>query len=128
MSQLDAARAEVARWTIATCAECGRPFPRSGVQRTCIGCYKDDKGYEILLGDKAFLRMQDELVRVQKELDAALVALTVERAKAKEAADALAGLRAHLKSLVLLCHPDRHKGSKVANEVTAWLLDLRGKV
>lgn len=30
-----------------------------------------------------------------------------------------------LRQLLQLCHPDRHGGSALAGEVTAWLLDLR---
>lgn len=32
-----------------------------------------------------------------------------------------------LRSLVQLCHPDKHNGSKTANKITAWLLTLREK-
>lgn len=39
-----------------------------------------------------------------------------------------ATLAAYLPKLVRLCHPDRHAGSQVANECTAWLLGLRGKL
>jgi hypothetical protein len=30
-----------------------------------------------------------------------------------------------IRQLLQLTHPDRHGGSSLANEVTAWLLDLR---
>lgn len=30
-----------------------------------------------------------------------------------------------IRQLLQLCHPDRHAGSALANEVTAWLLSLR---
>lgn len=30
-----------------------------------------------------------------------------------------------LNKLIRLCHPDRHDGSAMANEVTRWLLDAR---
>lgn len=29
--------------------------------------------------------------------------------------------------LIVLCHPDKHNGSRLANEVTKWLLSIRGK-
>jgi hypothetical protein len=32
-----------------------------------------------------------------------------------------------LKALVALAHPDRHNGSKVATEITQWLLAQRGR-
>lgn len=30
-----------------------------------------------------------------------------------------------LKRLIQLCHPDKHNGSKVATEITQWLLEQR---
>ncbi|MBC8284899.1 MAG: hypothetical protein H8E32_13870 [Nitrospinae bacterium] len=30
--------------------------------------------------------------------------------------------------LIQLCHPDKHKGSKLSNEVTRWLLEEREKI
>jgi hypothetical protein len=32
-----------------------------------------------------------------------------------------------LNKLIRLCHPDRHGGSKLANETTVWLLEQRSK-
>lgn len=30
-----------------------------------------------------------------------------------------------IRQLLQLCHPDKHAGSSLANEVTGWLLELR---
>lgn len=30
-----------------------------------------------------------------------------------------------LKALIQLCHPDKHSGSRISTETTAWLLDQR---
>jgi len=30
-----------------------------------------------------------------------------------------------LRALIRLCHPDHHGGSRLATEVTQWLLELR---
>lgn len=30
-----------------------------------------------------------------------------------------------IRSLLQLCHPDKHNGSQISNEVTAWLLSIR---
>mgnify|MGYP005642863087 CR=1 FL=1 len=35
------------------------------------------------------------------------------------------GLSGKLKHLISLCHPDKHKGSKIATDVTVWLLSQR---
>lgn len=33
--------------------------------------------------------------------------------------------RARVRQLLQLCHPDKHGGSRLAENVTAWLNDLR---
>jgi hypothetical protein len=38
---------------------------------------------------------------------------------------AQAELGEHLRALLQLCHPDKHGGSALSNEVTAWLLRVR---
>jgi hypothetical protein len=30
-----------------------------------------------------------------------------------------------LKKMIMLCHPDKHNGSKTSTEITQWLLSLR---
>jgi hypothetical protein len=32
-----------------------------------------------------------------------------------------------IRRLIMLCHPDRHENSREANELTGWLLDMRGR-
>jgi hypothetical protein len=32
---------------------------------------------------------------------------------------------ARVRQLLQLCHPDKHNGSPIANEITAWLLSMR---
>ncbi len=32
-----------------------------------------------------------------------------------------------MRQLLHLCHPDKHSGSKTANEITQWLLEMRNR-
>lgn len=36
-------------------------------------------------------------------------------------------MEGHLRDLIRLCHPDKHKDSKRAKEITQWLLELRAE-
>ena len=119
---------EVATWEEDSCSDCGGPFPRRGpYERLCPLCYKVDKGYNVLWGDQAFLWAQDEVQELRLQLKEAQQALkTAEGAKPVTAAPI--GLRGGLlRQAILLCHPDKHKGSEVATRVTQLLLALRAR-
>lgn len=48
-----------------------------------------------------------------------------EMTTAPEQTGAQAEFPEHLRELMQLCHPDKHGGSPLANDVTAWLLRVR---
>lgn len=37
-------------------------------------------------------------------------------------------LAGNLRSLLNLCHPDRHENSTLSNKVTMWLLEVRARI
>ncbi len=37
-------------------------------------------------------------------------------------------VRERMRALLMLCHPDKHGGSALANRTTAWLLSLRERI
>jgi hypothetical protein len=82
----------------AQCVECGARFFRDvRWKKRCLPCWKKANGVE----DRTFGRMKT----------AALPPPAIPEDM--------------LKRLIYLCHPDKHDGSKVATEVTAWLLKQR---
>lgn len=121
-----------------TCETCKRTFiPDEGFEytRSCLVCWKKEKGYTLTKADLAFERLQqhfdekvgalEKAVAEEKEKTEAAVKKAKARAKGNSGESTLTGPR--LKALIRLCHPDKHGNSELATEVTKWLLDLREK-
>lgn len=119
---------EVKEWKMHTCKECGCAFPqRQFYEELCPVCYKLDRGYDLLWGDKVLLRTQQHVETLQEELKRTAQSLSEKEkellALSKKKADPLPLLT--IKKLIRLCHPDRHNNSPLATEVTQWLLGLK---
>jgi len=106
-----------------TCEICRLPFPVDASNdwyRSCTPCYKKFRKWDLNPSDDAFIKMQRIYVaelKQQKRMEPPSkvehpMSLTPER----------------IREIISLCHPDKHKGSERANEVTKWLLSLREKV
>ena len=111
----------VADRRVLPCDRCGRPFPSEGPwRRTCILCFKLDNGWQMLAGDLAFAGLQLELQRRAKAGPTPAKATpTIDTSRLDDTA---------IKRLLMLCHPDKHGNSELANDVTRWLLELRGRL
>lgn len=129
-------------WT--TCPDCEKPFYAEETwQRECIACWKDSKGIDLTKGDQAFRRAQARLVELESEIASLEQSRDAHEASAAKRMRALRTLKKRLDAaraappvalttqqitnLLALCHPDKHGGSKRANEVTRWLLSQRRK-
>lgn len=106
--------------TRATCTDCGSRFDRDPAETwktRCYSCWKKTKAATSLGETPAQLRHElhvalEEAARLRRML------MQVERRSAIPP-DVL-------KKLLHLAHPDKHGGSKIANEATQWLLSVRG--
>ena len=136
------------------CADCGKPFnPDEDWKSTCILCWKRSRGYELNKSDRSFERLQQsfsaardawkdrqdgfkkDLGEVQHKLGRCERALLASRKRVAALAKRQpppptppAGIeigKKRLRQLLLLCHPDKHKGHATSLDVTKWLLDLR---
>ncbi len=113
------------------CNSCGVELPEDfpAWRKVCIACFKRAK--------------QDEVAELKRSLHEAELRLEREKAKAKRAlyeaelllrsvgttADAFVDLdRAMVTRILSLCHPDRHGNSASSNDVTRYLIDLRGRL
>lgn len=103
-----------------TCENCGAAFYRDTTEpwkKKCLTCWKKSKATTSTLGESAnHLRHElydalEEAARLRRML------MQVERRSAIPS-DVL-------KKLLHLAHPDKHGGSKIANEATRWLLSQR---
>lgn len=106
------------------CISCQSPFRQTkGFEQMCPVCFKLDRGYNLLLGDKALLFLQEEYQAQTKVLHA-----TTRKLARGASPSAPASIRPErVKQLIRLCHPDKHGDSQVATEVTQWLLSMRSK-
>jgi hypothetical protein len=94
------------------CESCSTRMPADApsYMRLCRPCYAASKRRETA-------DLHDEIVRLRGE---------VARLRLQAPAVAAAALEpTMLRRLLQLCHPDKHGGSTMAGEVTAWLLALR---
>lgn len=121
---------EVRPWPKASCSNCRRPFPQhEGWARECFVCYKTKRKYDLIKGDKFFLWAQIEMERLQEEVNELRVRLQqAAKHRAQPEASGPSLDEATLKSLLILCHPDKHDNSQRATEVTQKLLDMRKRL
>lgn len=121
---------------IILCASCKRPMIKKDEWvRYCLPCYKKNKGY-------AWTKADTECALLQQALEDALTRLKKResrRAKSNPETqknspeppeppeivfDSSLLSKKHIKLLLSLCHPDKHKGEERATQVTRWLLSL----
>lgn len=106
------------------CKKCKKPFiDAADYKKTCIICWKQEKGYALNKGDNSYLEMQDYAHALEQEI----ADLEKELEEDKNEPEPKNLSEDQIKALLRLCHPDKHSNSKLANEVTKWLLALRGK-
>jgi len=116
---------DVTSWPLAVCESCGKCYPRPEAwARTCLICFKNKKGFELVKGDLNFLWAQTELERIQKALAEANQALAQRKAAPSSDVDIDPET---LKNLIKLCHPDKHDNSETATRATQFLLEIRDK-
>jgi hypothetical protein len=95
------------------CADCGRAFyvaPKDHWKTVCRYCFK----HEMRASDRV-RELEFDNARLRAELQ-------------RNDSHAHGIDRARWRQLMQLVHPDRHHGSKSANEATQWLLSIRESV
>ena len=100
------------------CHLCGRRcfVDWDGPNPTCYPCFKEGRGW-------AFNKTDESLAAIQGRYTEAMLAVDTLRRREQPARPPIDSNR--LEQLIRLCHPDRHDGRELANEVTAWLLSIR---
>ena len=110
-----------------TCNECQKPFFKDeDWKTTCLVCFKCSKGYEIHGADKQIILLQDALDDLSAKIKAYAYDAEVWQRRAKRSKEKKAPwTKDQIKTLITLCHPDKHGDSKKATEMTQWLISLR---
>lgn len=107
---------------MADCKDCGLPFAQEfDWQRQCPICFKEAKGYAMTASDASLARLQTHTRELQQELQK----LRAAGSKPNPAPAAGPIPTDMFRRLLMLCHPDKHQNSELANEVTKWLLNQR---
>lgn len=127
--------------TLVNCQECDLPFSARGrFDLTCLPCYKKARGYDITKADEAHIRLAESTKALQDKsatneaelakLKAQVASLQTKLAQAPSATQGIStkGMltESFLKTLISLCHPDKHSNSERALEATKVLIALRG--
>lgn len=103
--------------TRAICTSCGTSFwrnPTDTWKTLCVTCWRSTRA-----------RTDNEADRLHIQLDRALTEAAMLRRQVARL-EARAGIPPEmLARLIRLAHPDKHQGSKAANEATQWLLSQR---
>ena len=97
-------------------------------KKTCPPCYKKKNTLPLTDSDKSLVSLNEEYIRLTTKyttLKAKYEALihTHEVSLYREPDD----FSQNVKSLLLLCHPDKHHNSPISTEITQWLLSKRSK-
>jgi hypothetical protein len=104
------------RWEIGVCTSCEHPYPHKfseSYRIMCIPCYKGSRGWTLTQSDNALIVLQMALRRsILKER-----AVRVERVIGN----------IPIRDLMILCHPDKHNGSKKSTQTFQKLVDLKTK-
>ena len=122
------------------CERCNMPFEGEKGQVNCSLCCEEfgtNKPKEIeelspkqkvmkLEYENSTLKMKNSLLNFEK------TTLKMENDRLRRGRSTSAfqdhGFSGNIKHLISLCHPDKHKGSKIANDMTVWLLNQRGNL
>ena len=75
----------------------------------------------LMAHDISLLRMEVKTLQTQLRMERTL-------ARAPKSSSSLDFVKEHIKDLLMLCHPDRHKNSQRATEITSWLLDFKRRM
>lgn len=106
--------------TTAYCSKCGSSFTRKSDESwktLCYACWKRSKATTSTLGETP--------AQLRHELHEALEEAARLRRRLMEAEHRTTIPPDMLKRLIALAHPDKHYGSRIANEATQWLLSQR---
>ena len=131
------------------CRVCDQPFvDDAGWKLQCVACWKKERGWDLAIGDKAFVSLREAFIELRQERDVAVEACKEAREQAarsdrlfREARRRLRAVKQELRaqeedtalspqrvrSLIKLCHPDKHQNSDLSHQTTLWLLSLRKK-
>jgi len=127
------------------CEDCGLPhISKTGTARKCLVCWKEVRGYDLNKADLAhrglaevFHGVLEENKRLKagvgaggqeklKALEAQVVTLTAQLNALRNENDTLRKggniPQDTLRSIISLCHPDRHSNSPLATKITQWLV------
>ena len=111
------------------CDECNTPFAApKGFESMCPVCFKLDRGYDLYVGDKALLLLQEQYHT--QVLRLANLTARYNHLRAKQAPSPSPQMPLdpkRVEQLIRLCHPDKHQNSRAATEMTQWLLSQRRK-
>jgi len=128
--------------SIVICSHCTLPYVPATRSRVCLVCWKENEGYDLTKADEAHVRLanatkhlMDENARLKAASSAANSTSTAElqktvnelQAKLKEFQNSPALTPDLIKTLITLCHPDKHANSTTSTEVTKKLIALRPK-
>lgn len=107
------------------CQKCGCGFfADEPWKKICLDCWRREKNREKGKASEEFRRALDQdaeiyVLRVKVSSLETQLQREIEKAAKKTIPPD------KLNALIRLSHPDRHGGSAVSNEITAWLLGLR---
>jgi hypothetical protein len=127
---------------IAYCEDCKLPYIFKRGSSKCLVCWKEEREYDLSKADLAHKELARAFHGVLVE-NTALKASGANGANVKQLEAQVAQLTAQmntlrtenenlrkggnipqdtLRSLISLCHPDRHSGSSLATKMTQWLV------
>lgn len=112
-----------------TCIDCGADFYGEETWKVrCVPCWrkwKNRKDSTTAVGNAS--RELANANRKINKLEFKIELLIGELVEAERTSNIETELADRMRSLLSLVHPDKHNGSRVANDITVWLLDIKEK-
>jgi hypothetical protein len=140
--------------TVQTCPSCDLPHVTKWAGASCLPCWKKDREYDLSKADLAFIEMQEAYVTASQGAKSGpsrasenhlKVQVKLLQQKVADRERTIATLRSEaavlrrsssgaqtfdqvlIRTLLTLCHPDKHYNSETATEATKKLLAMRKK-
>jgi len=109
-------------WRI--CPECGNEFFQDEPwKKICIECWKDKKRRAGPHPRETW--EQRRIHELESKVQCLEIQLELARQRMLRGPEVPHEFVMNLKKIISLCHPDRHGGSRTANEITSFLNNIR---
>ena len=104
------------KYTEMKCRTCDNLYIRNNLdtyKTTCFPCWKKSKGFKLTDVDQTIIHLNEKIKNASKTTNKTTHKPNIKMTKNVS------------RKLLMLCHPDKHQNSVLAQEITQWILKNR---